>query len=119
MIYSERRGCIVVYAGTHQHIAVELRLRANEDGSLFMQTGAQRLYEWPFGIRFPLLFSGTARVHLRFDDDTRQLWVNVDIRNRIFGTVFGYRGWITSEFRPCNANQIPDEARPRRNERRE
>ena len=119
MIFSERRRCIVVYAGTHQHVAVELHLRASADGSLSMQTGAQRLFEWPIGIRFPLLLSGVARVHLRFDDDAQHLCVNVDIRNRIFGTIFGYRGWVTSEFRPCLANQIPADARPRREERRE
>ena len=42
MIYSEERGCIVDYLGTHQHLAVDLELRVAENGGLKIRSGAQR-----------------------------------------------------------------------------
>ncbi len=34
MIWSDERGCIVNYLGTHQHLAVDLELRVADNGGL-------------------------------------------------------------------------------------
>jgi hypothetical protein len=60
IVYSERRRCPVVYMGTHQHLAVELRTSVDHVGGLVITTGAQRMYEWRLGFWFPLMFSGVA-----------------------------------------------------------
>jgi len=118
LIYSERRGRAVVYAGTHQHLAVELELGV-EDGALVLRTGVQRLYEWGIGIRIPRLFSGVAEVTERYDDEAGRFAVDVAITNPVWGRIFGYRGWFTLEKIACSAEEILADVRPVREERRE
>ena len=117
LIYSERRGRAVVYAGDHQHLAVDLDLSVGAGGSFVLKTGAQRLYEWPIAIRFPGFFSGTAHVEESYDDGENRFKVTVAIANRFFGPIFGYEGWFRLEWR--EAGEIPAYARPVREERRE
>lgn len=119
LIYSERRQCAVAYAGTHQHLAVELALGADDDGSFRLRTGAQRLYEWPIGIRFPLLLSGRADVREWYNDSKRRFEVEVSIANPLLGPIFGYRGWFQLELQPCRAEDIPRDMKPQREEGRE
>lgn len=47
MIYSEDRGCIVDYLGTHQHLAVDITLSVAANGGLRLRSGEQRFYEGP------------------------------------------------------------------------
>lgn len=119
MIYSERRDRPVVYAGTHQHLAVELKLSVDADGAFRVRTGAQRLYEWKPGIRLPIVLSGRADVRESFNDRRGRFEVEVDIRSPIWGRIFGYRGWFHLEWRDCPPDAIPDDAKPLREECRE
>ena len=119
LVYSEKRRRAIVYAGTHQHLAVELRLSVGDDGSFVLRTGAQRLYEWPVGIRFPLLFSGVADVRESFNDDEDRFEVTVRIAHPIWGPIFGYEGWFRMRWQPCTTEQIPADVIPIRTERRE
>ncbi|MGA7315574.1 MAG: DUF4166 domain-containing protein [Silvibacterium sp.] len=68
MIYSEERGCIVDYLGTHQHLAVDLEVNVAANGGLHLRSGAQRFYEGPAAFSFPLFFSGIADVCEWYDD---------------------------------------------------
>lgn len=52
MVHSERSGGIVDYLGTHQHLATDLELEVLADGSLHLQSGAQRFYEGFAGFTF-------------------------------------------------------------------
>ena len=45
--------------------------------------------------------------------------IDVDVRNRWFGKLFGYRGSFTVEERHCTRDQIPVDVLPVREERRE
>jgi hypothetical protein len=117
MIYSERLGGIVDYLGSHQHLAVDLELHAEPDGSLLLRSDAQRFYEGVVGFRFPMLLSGRAELRERFDDDTGTFRVVLEVRNRAFGFLFGYEGAFTCEFPP--ASDAPARLKPRRTERRE
>jgi hypothetical protein len=119
VIYSERRDRPVVYAGTHQHLAVDLELSVDSAGAFCLRTGAQRLYEWPIGIRFPMLFSGRAAVRESFCDERQRFEVEVDIRSPVWGQIFGYRGWFKLEWRRCRPGEIPASVKPVREERRE
>lgn len=109
-------GQLVDYLGTHQHLAVDLRLRAADDGSLLLTTHGQRFYEGRVGFRFPMLFSGQATLHESYDDDAGVFRVSLEVRNRIFGFLFGYDGEFTCEFLP--STDAPAELRPRRHEAR-
>ncbi|WP_235928950.1 DUF4166 domain-containing protein [Marisediminicola senii] len=116
MVLDTRRGVIVDYLGTHQHLAVDLELDVDESGGLVLRSTDQRFYEGPFGFRFPMVFSGRAELHERWDDDREAFHITLEVRNRVFGFLFGYDGWFTCEFPP--ATDAPPRLKPVRHERR-
>jgi Domain of unknown function (DUF4166) len=118
MIYSDERGCVVDYLGTHQHLAVDIDLKVDPNGGLRLRSGAQRFYEGPVGFTFPLLFSGIADVCEWYDDKTQRFQIEVVVRNRTWGRLFGYRGNFQVEWRATDGN-IPETVLPKRVEPRE
>jgi hypothetical protein len=119
MIYSEKRGRIVDYLGTHQHLAVDLDLRVAENGGLALRSGEQRFYEWRRGFRFPLFFSGVADVCEWYEPAENRFRIKVDVKNPFWGPLFGYRGWFTIEEQHCLPTEVPQDVKPIREERRE
>jgi hypothetical protein len=114
MILSDEK--VLDYLGTHQHLAVDLDLSVEPDGSLHLRSGAQRFYEGPIGFRFPMMFSGRADLREFFDDEKNVYRIRLDVRNRMFGFLFGYEGEFTCEYVP--ASNAPDRLKPLRHERR-
>lgn len=119
MIYSESRGCIVDYLGTHQHLAVDLELSVDHRGGLCIQSGEQRFYEGRIGFRFPLSLSGVARVCEWYDDDRQRYGIQVEVTNRKWGRLFGYRGSFIAVRQCVPAGALPPRVAPVREERRE
>jgi hypothetical protein len=119
MIYSKGRGTIVDYLGTHQHLAVDLRCRVDDDGAMRIRSGEQRFYEGPVAFRFPLILSGVADVREWWDEAAVCFRIEVHVANKLLGPLFGYRGSFTVEERPCPAGDIPADVLPERQERRE
>jgi hypothetical protein len=114
MVLSE--GKVLDYLGTHQHLAVDLDLSVDPDGSLRLSSGAQRFYAGPVGFRFPMLFSGRAELRESFDDKENVYRIRLEVRNRVFGFLFGYEGEFTCNYVP--ASDAPDRLKPLRHERR-
>jgi hypothetical protein len=119
MIHSRRRGKIVDYLGTHQHLAVDIDLSVDDRGGLRLRSGEQRFYEGPLGFRFPLFFSGVADVCEWYDDAAGKFRIEVRVANRFWGPLFGYRGTFDVEWRPTRPGDVPADVKPRREERRE
>jgi hypothetical protein len=119
MIYSEARGCIVDYLGSHEHLAVDIDLSVDEQGGLRLRSGAQRFYEGPLGFTFPMLFSGIADVHEWYDEKTQRFRIVVDVHNKTWGPLFGYRGSFDVEWLKVDGATVPDHIMPYRQERRE
>lgn len=117
MIFSDRRGRIVDYLGTHQHLAVDLDLAVTDDGGLCVTSGAQRFYEGPVAFRFPMLLSGRAHLTERFDDERGCFVIDLEVRNDLLGFLFGYRGSFDCEF-PTDG-VVPATVKPHREEARE
>jgi hypothetical protein len=117
MIYSESRRRIVDYLGSHEHLAVDIDLSVDNEGGLCLRSGGQRFYEGPIAFTFPMAFSGIASVREWYDDGAQRFRIVVDVRNRRWGPLFGYRGSFEVEWRPVDA--LPDHILPRRQERRE
>jgi hypothetical protein len=118
MIYSEERGCIVDYLGTHQHLAVDLELSVTPNGGLKIRSGAQRFYEGPIAFPFPLLFSGIAEVCEWYDDEAKCFRIQVEATNRHWGRLFGYAGSFQVEWIAASQKSVPREILPRRVEAR-
>lgn len=119
MVYSERRGRIVDYLGSHEHLAVDLEVAVDPGGGIRIRSGDQRFYEGFLGFRFPLLLSGVADVHEWFDDETGRFGISVDVRNRAWGRLFGYRGSFDAEWREVEPGWIPEHIAPLRQEGRD
>jgi len=119
MIYSEQRGCIVDYLGTHQHLAVDLELRVAENGGLRLRSGAQRFYEGSIAFGFPLLFSGVAEVCEWYDDLQQCFRISVNVCNKTWGRLFGYSGRFHVDWLTLLSGDTPREILPRRVEPRE
>ena len=119
MIYAESRARIVDYLGTHQHLAVDLDLSVDERGGMRIRSGEQRVYEGPVAFTFPLVLSGVADVCEWYDDTARRFRIEVAVRNRRWGPLFGYRGSFDVEWRAMPAGSTPKAILPVREERRE
>ena len=119
MIYSEKRGCIVDYLGSHQHLAVDLELSADERGGLRIRSGAQRFYEGAIAFSFPLFFSGIAEVCEWYNEDNEKFGIQVKVTNRTWGRLFGYRGSFDITWEQVGRDKTPNDVKPLREERRE
>ena len=119
MVYSEERRRIIDYLGSHQHLAVDIDLSVDAEGGLCLRSGEQRFYEGIVGFTFPMAFSGVASVREWFDDRTQQFRIVVDVRNRTWGRLFGYRGSFRVEWRRCAPADVPAHILPARQERRD
>lgn len=119
MVYSSKRGAIVDYLGTHQHLATDLKLRVRSDGSLHLQTTGQRFYEGPFAFNFPAIGTGTADLYENYDDAHGVYTIQMQVRNPRFGFLFGYKGEFSCEFPTIVGGETPQHLRPVREEIRE
>jgi hypothetical protein len=116
MVYSPDRGKVIDYLGTHQHVAVDLDLRVDDAGGLRIRTGSMRFVA-PLASGVPGVIRADAQVHEWFDDDADRFRIEVQVRNRWFGPLFGYHGSFTAEY-PA-VERVPDRLRPRHESRRE
>jgi hypothetical protein len=119
MVFSRQRGCIVDFLGSHQHLAVDIHLAPDERGGLRLRSGAQRFYEGPLGFTFPLAFSGVAEVCEWYDETTERFRIEVAVRNRYWGPLFGYHGSFEVTWETVPPDQVPVDVLPRRQEARE
>ena len=119
MVYSEQRRRIVDYLGSHEHLAVDIDLSVDGEGGLCLRSGSQRFYEGPIAFPFPMLFSGVANVREWYDERERCFRIVVDVRNKTWGRLFGYRGHFTVEWKTVQRHEIPTHVLPLRQEGRE
>src|ERR1700756_4442320 len=107
MIFSQQRGRIVDYLGTHQHLAVDIDLSVDERGGLRLRSGEQRFYEGSIAFSFPLFFSGIAEVCEWYEEKDQRFHIEVKVVNRVWGPLFGYRGSFDIEWREVSSTEIP------------
>ena len=66
-----------------------------------------------------MLFSGIAYVRVRYDDAVQCFRIVVDVRNRVWGRLFGYNGSFNVEWRNVRPGEVPDHILPQRQESRD
>lgn len=118
MIYNEQQHTIVDYLGNRQHLAVDIHMKVNDDGSVTIQSGNQRFYEGKLAFRFPELFSGNATVRESYDAAQDRFNIQVTVSNRTFGTLFEYKGYFKAAFNELTQG-VPVDAKPSREEIRQ
>ncbi|MGW0513461.1 DUF4166 domain-containing protein [Streptomyces olivaceoviridis] len=118
MVLGPRGDRVLDYLGTHQHLATDLHLRAEPDGSLLIRSGAHRFREGPVDVRVPELIGATAEVRESYDETTGRFRVRVRVVNRWFGPLFGYEGSFTASYTDVRAHGVRPGLRPVREEAR-
>ena len=68
MVFSDARGKIVDYLGSHEHLAVDIDLSVDDAGGLRLRSGAQRFY----GGHHRLQFSNAVQWHCRGEGMVRR-----------------------------------------------
>lgn len=119
MVYSERRGGIVDYLGSHEHLAVDLDLWVDPEGGLRIRSGLQRFYEHQVAFTYPMLLTGIADVREWWDEVESCLRIDVDVHSQRFGPLFGYRGRFHAERVPVAIGAVPAHIFPIRQECRD
>jgi hypothetical protein len=99
--------------GTHEHLAVDIDLSVDMNGGLRHRSGAQRFYEGPIAFSFLLLFSGIADVCEWYDDAVQKYRIEINVHNRTWERLFGYRGLFEVEWKKVAAHEIPYERKCR------
>lgn len=118
-VFSESRGTPIIYAGTHQHLSVDLHFAVDDDGAIIVTTGSQRLFVGPLTIPFPRLLSGDGYVRESYNETLGRFEVDVSIANPYFGKILGYRGSFDLERIACTRQEIPAGTIPVRENHRE
>ncbi|MCX5384481.1 DUF4166 domain-containing protein [Streptomyces sp. NBC_00083] len=116
MVFSPARNCVLDYLGTHQHLASDLHMSAEADGSLLIRSGEHRFREGPVDVRVPSLIGGDAEVRESFDEATGRFRIQVTVTNRYFGFLFGYRGSFTATYVDAGTHRLRAGLRPVREE---
>lgn len=116
MVHSRRRGVLVDYLGTHQHLAVDLHLGVDEGGALTIRSGHQRFRG---GLLCPPALTGQAHVREWYDDATGRFGIEVAVTHRRLGPLFGYSGSFTVCYVPTGRTPVPAAVRPLRENPRE
>jgi hypothetical protein len=110
MIYDSERGVIVDYLGTHQHLAVDLRMSVSEGGGLVITSGEQRFHQGGLSLGVPPIVTGQARVTEWYDNDRDIFRIDVRVMNHRFGPLFGYQGSFVAAY--PERVPIPPRCRP-------
>ncbi|MEV6766072.1 DUF4166 domain-containing protein [Streptomyces sp. NPDC051105] len=118
MVLSPKGDRILDYLGTHQHLASELHLRAEPDGSLLIRSGEHRFREGPVDVSVPELAGATAEVRESYDDRAGRFRIQVRVVNRYFGPLFGYRGSFEASYTDVRRCGVRPGLRPVREESR-
>ncbi|MFD5561572.1 DUF4166 domain-containing protein [Kitasatospora griseola] len=109
-----RPGTVLDYLGTHQQLAVDLRLGVTARGGLVISSGAQRVASLVGAPVVPELLTGRAELHEWFDDEAGRFRIRMRVSNPVVGLVLGYQGWFTAEYPRVGAEGIPRHVRPLR-----
>ncbi|MFE4756849.1 DUF4166 domain-containing protein [Streptomyces mirabilis] len=118
MVLSPKGDRVLDYLGTHQHLASDLHLRAEPDGSLLIRSGEHRFREGPVDVRVPELIGADAEVRESFDDYTGRFHIQVRVVNRHFGPLFGYEGSFRATYTDVRTRGVRPGLRPVREEAR-
>lgn len=105
-------GSLIIYVGSHQHLAAVIDVSLGPRGGVAFRTGKQRLLTPIGGIRFPLLLSGEAQVEEWYDPGLGKFRIEGRVQNRIFRDIFGFSGSYESRLETVPKSGVPSGVKP-------
>ncbi|CAG9622289.1 DUF4166 domain-containing protein [Sutcliffiella rhizosphaerae] len=112
MIYKSNRRRIVDYLGIDQDLITDIDISVLDNGGIRLLSAPLVLYKHGLKVSIPRFFSGTAEALEWYDDEKEQFHIQVEVKNRYFGTIFGYRGTFTIEY--FSFDSFPEYVIPRK-----
>lgn len=116
MVLAPQGDRIIDYLGTHQHLAADLHLATDGRGGLVIRSGAYRFREGPVDLDLPPLVTAEALVHETYQEPTDTFHIDVQVTNRWFGPIFGYRGSFRARYLDASTLGVRPGLRPVREE---
>ncbi|TYS28584.1 DUF4166 domain-containing protein [Bacillus pumilus] len=95
MIIDQKSHTVLDYFGKPRLLVSELHFTGTKDGFLHIQSGRQKFFmfgrEWPL----PSWLYGVSDVTEGYDEQAGEYTIDVHVKNRLFGTLFTYKGRFT------------------------
>ncbi|TDQ36381.1 DUF4166 domain-containing protein [Aureibacillus halotolerans] len=113
MMYSPSRQGIVDYLGIDQDLKTDIDISVLSNGGIRLSSGPLAFYKKRLKIPIPSFFSGHAEAEEWYDEKEETFHIKVEVKNKHYGTIFGYKGRFTIEYFSCAEDEIPAYARPR------
>ncbi|GAE29590.1 DUF4166 domain-containing protein [Halalkalibacter hemicellulosilyticus] len=113
MVYSENQRKVIDYLGSDQDLVTSLDIDVMSNGGIKLVSGPLFINREQKTMELPSLFSAKATAKEWFNDEQNRFHIEVDVQNRYFGTIFGYKGTFTVQYYDFNGN-LPSEVKPRK-----
>ncbi|WP_025027799.1 DUF4166 domain-containing protein [Caldalkalibacillus mannanilyticus] len=113
MYYCSKRKGIVDCLGIDQDLITDIDISVLHNGGIRLLSGPLVYYKKGVEIPVPKFISGTAEAQEWFDEKKKKFHINVEVKNKYFGTIFGYKGTFTIDYFVRNGD-IPEYVKPRR-----
>jgi hypothetical protein len=118
-LFSEKKNHIVEYLGLDHSMVFDMALSAEPGGVIKFTSGKQ----WAFiaGMKIPVPAFVRADIVLFewYDDVQQRFYLDLSVRSKLLGPLFGFTGWFHVEYMDFTGKQIPKKFKPVRFEGRE
>lgn len=116
--YSEAKQHIVEYLGLDHKMVFEMGLSA-ENGAIRFTSGRQFGFFAGLKLPVPRLVRGNIELLEWFDDTDQKFYLDLKVKSKLFGPLFGFTGWFDAEYVDFSGKTIPNQFKPTREEKRE
>ena len=116
--YSESKKHIVEYLGLDHSMVFEMGLSA-ENGAIRFKSGRQFAFIAGMKLPVPSFIRGDIDLLEWFDDDKKRFYLDLKVKSKLLGPLFGFTGWFDAEYIDFKGKTIPDKFKPTRVEQRE
>ncbi|WP_202703453.1 DUF4166 domain-containing protein [Flavobacterium sp. UGB4466] len=116
--YSQTKKHIVEYLGLDHRMVFEMGLSA-EDGAIRFTSGRQFAFVGGLKLPIPKLVRGDIELLEWFDDTEQKFYLDLSVKSKLFGPLFGFTGWFNAEYIDFRGQKIPNKFKPTREEIKE
>jgi hypothetical protein len=116
--YSESKKHIIEYLGLDHRMVFEMGLKV-EKGAIRFTSGRQFAFMGRLKFPIPSIVRGNIDLLEWYDDDKQLFYLDLKVKSKLFGPLFGFTGWFDAEYKDFKEQTIPEKFKPTRDERRE
>ena len=90
-----------------------------ENGAIRFTSGRQFMFIGGFKLPVPKILRGDIELLEWFDDEKQLFYLDLKVKSKLFGPLFGFTGWFDAEYVDFSGQTIPEKFKPKREESRE